>query len=97
MEPSPTIRVAWAGFPQGRPVVGAAGQVRATREGADMALQHILFSADPDDETRAEAHASIVSALRRAFPLPAEDAEGRFREMLEELSRRVPAGRDRHT
>ena len=62
-----------------------------------MALQHILFSADPDDAPRAEAQASIASALRRAFPLPAEDAEGRFRKMLEELSRRAPAGRDRHT
>lgn len=61
-----------------------------------MALQQILFSAEPDNEARTGVHAMIAPALKRAFPLPGDDADKRFRELLESLSRRGQAGGDQH-
>ena len=61
-----------------------------------MALQGILFSAAPEDPAPAGVHTMIAPALRRAFPLPTEDADGRFRELLEALSQRVQAKDDQH-
>ena len=61
-----------------------------------MALQQILFSAEQDDDRQAGVHAMIAPPLRRAFPLPNDDADGRFRELLEALSRRTQADGDRH-
>lgn len=61
-----------------------------------MALQQILFSAEPDDPARSSVHAMIAPALKRAFPLPENDADKRFRELLEALSRRGKAGGDQH-
>ena len=61
-----------------------------------MALLQILFSAEPDEEARAGVHAMIAPALKRAFPLPGDNAEARFRELLEALSRRGQAGNDQH-
>ena len=61
-----------------------------------MALQQILFSAEPNDEARAGVHAMIAPALRRAFPLPSDDADERFQELLEAMFGRGQAGGDRH-
>jgi hypothetical protein len=61
-----------------------------------MALQQILFSAERDDTARASVHAMIAPSLKKAFPLPKDDADDRFRELLEALSRRGQAGGDRH-
>ena len=61
-----------------------------------MALQQILFSAEPDEEAPVGVQAMIAPALRRAFPLPNDDADERFRELLEALSRRTQAGGDWH-
>ena len=61
-----------------------------------MALQQILFSAEPDDNARAGVHAMIAPSLRKAFPLPINDADSRFRELLDALSRRVQADADQH-
>jgi hypothetical protein len=57
-----------------------------------VALQQILFSAERDDTARAGVHAMIVRSLKKAFPLPKDDADDRFRELLEALSRRTQAG-----
>ena len=62
-----------------------------------MALQQILFSAEPDDTAQAGVHAMIAPSLTKAFPLPGDEADGRFRELLEALSRRTQEGSgDRH-
>ena len=61
-----------------------------------MVLQRILYPSDPGDEARDDMQALIAPALRCAFPLPGDDADGRFQELLDALSRRAPAGPDRH-
>jgi hypothetical protein len=61
-----------------------------------MALQWILVSAEQGDEAQVGPKAMIAVALRRAFPRPAEDAEGRFQDLPETLSRREQTGDDQH-
>ena len=61
-----------------------------------MALKQIRRSAEMDDDARAGVHAMLSQPLRKAFPLPAEEADGRFRELLDALSRRVQADTDQH-
>lgn len=61
-----------------------------------MGLQ-ILYPADrADDDRILGLDALIRPGLRRAFPLPCDDADDRFRELLDALAQRPRRSQSAH-